>query len=166
MFTIDLVVGRIYHKAKGGFMSQINPSNKCSHLFNTEVPRLKNALDDIFKMQASLQKNLSERGRGVDYDTADFKTRVNDITNQWRNLTCEFSELLERLPFKEWKTYTLEQLSGFENQEQMLEVYYEYADMLHFFVNIGLALGVNAEILERLYVTKNAENFDRQKRGY
>jgi dimeric dUTPase (all-alpha-NTP-PPase superfamily) len=48
----------------------------------------------------------------------------------------------------------------------MLETWYEYADMLHFFVNIGLALGITGDDLEKLYVTKNKENFDRQNRGY
>lgn len=147
-------------------MSQINPENKCAKLWDQEVPKLQSSLNEIFEMQLSLQKNLAARGRGVDYSTADFKTNVDDISKQWRNLTLEFSELLERLPFKEWKTYTPEQLSACQSQEQMLETWYEYADMLHFFVNIGLALGINGDTLERLYVTKNAENFDRQKRGY
>lgn len=147
-------------------MSQINPQNKCANLFDTEVAPLNNALKEIFDMQASLQKSLAERGRGLDYKTAPFNERVDDITKQWRNLTLEFAELLERLPFKEWKTYDPEAKTGFKDREQMLETWYEYADMLHFFVNIGLALGIDGNVLEKLYVTKNAENFNRQKRGY
>lgn len=147
-------------------MSQINPENKCSHLFDKQVPKLASALKDIFEMQMSLQRSLALRGRAVDYEKADFKANVDDITVQWRNLTLEFAELLERLPFKEWKTYTPEQLKEFPDRETYLEVCYEYADMLHFFVNIGLALQIDGDMLERLYVTKNIENFDRQKRGY
>lgn len=143
-----------------------NPQNKCSHLFDTNVDKLQSPLAEIFKMQLSLQKKLASTGRGVDYEAADYKTRVDDITKQWRNLTLEFAELLERMPFKEWKTYSPEQLADFKDREQMLETWYEYADMLHFFVNIGLALGIDGDTLEKLYVTKNAENFDRQKRGY
>lgn len=146
--------------------NKINPENKCSHLYNQEIPRLSDSLREIFDMQKSLQKNLAVKGRGVDYDTADFKTRVDDITKQWRNLTLEFAELLERLPFKEWKTYSSDQLIEAQTKDQMLETWYEYSDMLHFFINIGLALGIDGGILERLYVTKNKENFDRQKRGY
>ena len=146
--------------------NKTNPENKCSHLYSQSVSKLDNPLVELFNMQLSLQKNLAARGRGVDYSTADFKTRVDDITKQWRNLTLEFSELLERLPFKEWKTYSPEQLQGKITEEEQLEIWYEYSDMLHFFMNIGLALGINGEILEKLYVTKNKENFDRQKRGY
>jgi len=81
-------------------------------------------------------------------------------------MTLEFAELLERLPFKEWKTYPEERLLGFKDEEDMLETYYEYIDMFHFFMNIGLALGIDGETFEKLYVTKNQENFDRQARGY
>lgn len=144
----------------------MNPENKCAHLYNTEVPKLTNPLSSMFQLQADLQKRLAQSGRGVDYEHASFEEKVEDITRQWRNLTTEFTELLERLPFKEWKTYSEEQKADFINDEHRLEVWYEYADMFHFFMNIGLALGIDGEILERLYVTKNKENFDRQDRGY
>lgn len=144
----------------------LNPENKCSHLFQQEVPKLKYPLIDMFNMQLSLQKRLAATGRGVDYDACTTEEAVRDITVQWRNLTLEFAELMERLPFKEWKTYTEDQKQCNMDDEQLLEIAYEYADMFHFFMNIGLALGVDGEMLEKLYVTKNKENFDRQNRGY
>jgi dimeric dUTPase (all-alpha-NTP-PPase superfamily) len=150
--------------------NDMNPENKCSHLFKnyiTAQDKLKDPFQDLFNMQLTLQKFLASRGRGVDYSTETYLHKINDITVQWRNLTLEFAELLERLPFKEWKTYTDDQLSGNKmTEEEQLEIWYEYADMFHFFMNIGLALGIDGNILERLYVTKNKENFDRQKRGY
>lgn len=144
----------------------LNPENKCSHLYNQDVPKLENPVVDMFNMQASLQKHLAEKGRAVDYDNASYKEKIDDISVQWRNMTLEFAELLERLPFKEWKTYPEETLKGFKDEEDKLETYYEYIDMFHFFMNMGLALGIDGETFERLYTTKNAENFDRQKRGY
>lgn len=147
-------------------MSIMNPQNKCSHLYAQDVEKLKNPLKQIFEMQLSLQKKLAASGKGVDYEASTFKTNVDDISVQWRNLTLEFAELMERLPFKEWKSYPSDKMVGYENFETALEIYYEYADMFHFFINIGLALGIDGDMLERLYVTKNKENFDRQKRGY
>ena len=144
----------------------LNPENKCSHLFNQEVEKLENPVVDMFNMQLSLQRHLAEKGRAVDYDNASFKEKVDDVTVQWRNLTLEFAELVERLPFKEWKTYPEDRLSDYLNEEDKLEVYYEYIDMFHFFMNIGLALGIDGETFEKLYTTKNKENFDRQARGY
>jgi Straboviridae dCTP pyrophosphatase len=144
----------------------LNPENKCSQLFKDDIPKLDNPVVDMFNMQASLQRHLAEKGRAVNYDTASHKEKINDISVQWRNMTLEFAELLERLPFKEWKTYPEETLQGFKDDEDMLETYYEYIDMFHFFMNMGLALGIDGETFEKLYVSKNAENFDRQARGY
>jgi hypothetical protein len=33
-------------------------------------------------------------------------------------------------------------------------------------MNVGLALGIDGDTFEKLYITKNKENFDRQARGY
>jgi len=140
--------------------------NNCASLFQADLPKLTNPLVDMFAMQLSLQKHLAEKGRALDYEKASFKEKVDDITKQWRNMNMEMTELLERLPWKEWKTYPEESLKGFKNNDEMLEVFYEYVDVLHFYLNIGLALGIDGEMLEKLYVTKNKENFDRQKRGY
>lgn len=144
----------------------LNPENTCSHLFNDNIKKLDNPIVDMFNMQLSLQRHLAEKGRALNYDTASHKEKVNDISNQWRNISLEFAELLDRLPFKEWKTYSPEQLAGFKDDADKLETYYEYIDMFHFFMNIGLALGIDGDTFEKLYVTKNQENFDRQARGY
>lgn len=143
----------------------LNPENKCADLFK-DVPKLDNPVVDMFNMQASLQKHLADKGRALDYNSATFKQRVDDISKQWRNMNLEMSELLERLPYKEWKTYPEEALQGFRSQEDMLETYYEYIDVFHFFMNVGLALGIDGDTFEKLYITKNKENFDRQARGY
>lgn len=144
----------------------LNPENKCAHLFAQEVDLTKITIEEMFKMQKGLQDNLAFKGRALDYDEAPFATRVRDVTTQWRNMNLEMAELLERLPYKEWKTYTPEQKAGFTSEEQRLEVLYEYIDVFHFFMNIGLALGIDGDTFKRLYATKNKENFDRQARGY
>lgn len=144
----------------------LNPENKCAHLFSQEVDVERVTIDTMFKMQQALQDYCAARGKGMDYGTASYKDKVDEISRQWRNLTLEFAELLERLPFKEWKSYKPEQLGGFLNEEHRLEVLYEYIDMFHFFMNIGLCLGIDGETFRRLYATKNKENFDRQDRGY
>lgn len=135
-------------------------------MFTGDVPKLNNPLVDIFNIQLKLQKQMAEKGRAVDYETASFLDCVQDITIQWRNLNMEMGELLERLPWKEWKSYTPEQLAGIMTDEELLEVFYEYSDVFHFFINIGLALGIDGELLEKLYVSKHQENIDRQNRGY
>lgn len=144
----------------------LNPENKCSHLYEQEVDLTSVTLDKMFEMQKHLQDSLAFKGRALNYDEATFAQRVRDVTTQWRNMNLEMSELLERLPYKEWKTYTDEQKAGFTSEEQRLEVLYEYIDVFHFFMNVGLALGIDGETFRRLYATKNKENHDRQARGY
>ncbi len=142
----------------------INPENQCAHLTDKETKSL--SLKEMFDMQLSLQLNMFERGRGVDYVNGTFKEKVDNLTIQKRNLDTEFVELIERLPWKEWKTYSAEQLSGWTSKEQELETKFEYVDMLHFFINLGLLIGISAEEVGQLYYLKNKENFDRQERGY
>lgn len=148
-------------------MSDHNPENKCAHLYSQPVDLSEVTIEEMFRLQLALQDHvLKVKGRGMDYRNDDFTKRVGDLSTQWRNMTTEFTEMLERLPFKEWKNYSAEQKSGFTSEEHRLEVLYEYIDMFHFFMNMGLALGVDGETFKRLYATKNKENIDRQNRGY
>ena len=143
----------------------LNGENTCAHLVegkNIAPPTLR----EMFEMQLSLQRNMFARGKGIDYENASFKDRVDQLTIQKRNLDTEFVELLERLPWKEWKTYPQESLAGFLSKEQELETKFEFVDMFHFFMNIGLLIGITPEELSTMYYLKNEENFERQKRGY
>lgn len=142
----------------------LNPENTCAHLINNEVkvPTLK----EIFDMQLSLQKNMFARGKGIDYVNGSFKEKVDNLTIQKRNFDTEFNELLIRTPFKEWKTYSETQLSGFSSKEEELEAKFEVVDAFHFFLNMALLMNMTADELSTMYYLKNKENFDRQERGY
>lgn len=149
----------------------LNPENKCAQLWND--PDVDAALqdrwdhseadylEDIFTMQKSLQERYNK-----DPAKGSLKDRTNAMMQHKIFMDAEFSELLERLPFKTWKQYTPEQLADFTDEEHKLECWYEFIDMFHFFINIGLALGIDAKIAYKLYYTKNKENFARQDRGY
>lgn len=144
----------------------MNPVNKCSQLFSVNTEELVNPVHQMFEMQKSLQDKLASTGKGLNFDKSTHEEKVQQIIVEWKNITLEMAELIERLPHKSWKTYTSEQKSGWENDEQKLETWYEYIDVFHFFMNVGLLLGITPDDFIKLYVTKNKENFDRQKRGY
>ena len=114
----------------------MNPENKCSDLFDKDEKLSAVSIGQMFQMQASLQAHLAAKGRAVDYNSASFKARVNDISVQWRNMNMEMTELLERLPWKEWKSYSEVDLKDFSSEEARLETLYEYIDVFHFFMNI------------------------------
>lgn len=145
-------------------MSTVNQENTCSHLVGNETKTP--TIQEMFQMQKDLQIFYASRGQAVCPETSTPKERVDEITRQWRNLTLEFAELLERLPFKEWKSYTPEQIQESLSGDNLLETKFEVIDMWHFFMNIALMLGMTGEEFSQLYFLKNKENYDRQSRGY
>lgn len=145
-------------------MSAINPENKCAHLYD-EVKQIP-TIQQMFDMQLKLQQFYAKNGKALDPQQMTLKERVSDITEQWRNLTLEFAELVERLPFKRWKTYSEEDFKKAFEGNELIETQFEYIDMFHFFMNIGLCLGIDGDLFAKLYYLKNKENYDRQERGY
>lgn len=145
----------------------MNCENKCVQLFDQKVnmPNVE-CIELMFNMQKSLQDHLASKGKALDLNNASFKERVDGLTIQFRNLLLEFGELMERLPYKEWKTYSPEQMKDFLDEESKIESWYEIIDMWHFFMNMCLLMGIDGKTFVHLYMTKNKENFDRQKRGY
>jgi len=139
--------------------NEMNPENKCSKLYQEFKSDKK--LEEIFEMQGKLQKRLKKHPSEME-----FVEMVNYLKENMLHINIEFAELIERLPFKYWKSYTPEQLKGFLNEEHKLEIWYEFIDMAHFFINMGLGLGIGPDEFYNLYRSKNKENFDRQDRGY
>lgn len=95
------------------------------------------------------------------FDTALCEKRdLSHITQQeWMQkeilaMLSELGELLDEVKFKWWKNDT-----GM-NEEAAKE---ELVDILHFFVSMCLKMGMDANELYGRYLSKNRENFDRQK---
>ena len=139
----------------------LNPENICERLNIVANKNDNDKLEKIWKMQEILQERY-----GINPKYMKFKDRINLIQRHWRDVCIEFAEMMERLPFKEWKKYDEKVLKGYINKSQELETKYEYVDLMHFVINIGLCLGITAEELYLMYDAKNRENHDRQKRGY
>jgi len=139
--------------------NEINPNNECSHLYeDIEIPKdLSNPLKEIWDKQTLFQSKYANFNEEMS-----LKNRINFIDKNWRNLCIEYGELMQRLPYKEWKRY--KNIDFNLSKKYMLEIFYEYADMAHFFVTIGIYLGIDWKTFYNLYITKNKENFNRQKR--
>ena len=110
------------------------------------------------------QRELQER-LGYDIDNMSTEERTAFIKEFSIHLNNEMNELLYELPyFKPWKDYdkeTFEQIVERFNKGRK-----EYIDMIHFMLNIALALGLDEDDLYTMYMDKNKENHDRQDRGY
>ena len=51
-------------------------------------------------------------------------------------------------------------------EEDRLELFYEWIDGLHFYMNFAIAIGMTSDEIFNLYMAKQKENIDRQDRGY
>ena len=143
----------------------MNPENKCAQL-EIDKDSEKITIEDMFQMQQKLQDFLAEKGRGQKISDLTFREKISALFYQKGMVDLEFAELAERLPYKTWKNYSEQEKEGWTSEEQRLETLYEYVDMFHFFMNIGLLLGIDGKTFKQMYYAKNKENFDRQKRGY
>lgn len=142
----------------------LNPENKCAQLLNKPVPELKygeQSLNKMFEMQKSLQERL-----GYDFNSLTMEQRVAYLKENWIALSDEFSEVLERLPWKPWKKYSPEAKVDWTSEEQKVETQFEIVDAFHFLINMALLVGIDGNTLWKMYAQKNAENFARQDRGY
>ena len=148
--------------------------NKCSDL---EIPELGDVtLNTVFEMQKKLQQQFPEtRTIGNQSISATAKAAQ-------RNLHAFLDEVMEYMDalggindgygngaWKYWKDdnkIAQRQKLTALSAADMKELKMEYVDMFHFFINWGLMIGMTGDEVLQYYVAKNAENFDRQKRGY
>lgn len=117
-------------------------------------------LQEMLDKQNKLQERL-----GYDIGSMHDEERSAFIKENSIHLTQELHELLYEIPhFKPWKDYS--GMSLFDLYESWYKASKELIDMLHFFLNICLALGLNADNLYDMYIAKNKENHRRQDEGY
>lgn len=155
-----------------------NTDNKCASLVieDLHTPRTEenspDTLGDILDMQADSQKTV------YNYDFENMSLR--DIMNFWHMnnhaLIDEIHEATDALGgkngnaiWKRWKkaysTYDAVKFSDLSEDDQ-LECKFEIVDMLHFFMNYAASIGMTSKEMYNMYMSKNKENRDRQKRGY
>ncbi|NLX83781.1 MAG: dUTPase [Clostridiales bacterium] len=107
---------------------------------------------DRLEHMLSIQKSLN--------DAIKDKRHLHDIDAQtWMQkytlaMLSEMAELLDEVNFKWWK-----------NEKPLNEpaLKEELVDILHFFLSMCLAAGLDAEEMYRIYLKKNEENFARQE---
>ncbi len=102
-------------------------------------------LEMIFDLQDQLQEHL-----GTTYNQA-------FITEMTLAAMVELAEFVQTTDWKSWKEPV-----GVKYEKAVGE----WADILHFVVNLGLAIGLDADSAFLAYKMKNKENHARQDRGY
>jgi len=152
-----------------------NADNKCADL---EVKDYYNDAADTFGMIYNKQKELQER-LGFNFEgwtlkqIADFwmvnKHAMSDELNEMFDALGGVNDGIASAAWKYWKQDNakakdmyIEDLSD----EDRLELYYEWIDGLHFFMNFAISIGMTSKDIVNLYMAKNEENHERQNRGY
>lgn len=110
-------------------------------------------LEVIFDRQLDLQK----RSFNVDPADMDNDTKIQFIKDMSLALSDELHEMLAEIGWKPWAK------SRHINTDAMAG---ELIDMLHFWVNLCLAIGLQPEDIKRLYLHKATINAKRQEAGY
>lgn len=153
-----------------------NTDNSCSKL---EIEDLysssKDTLGDIMDIQADTQKNVY----GYNFKEMNLRELMEFWHMNNHALIDEIHEATDALGgikdgngnaiWKKWKkaysTYSDKKFSELSERDQ-LECKFEIVDMLHFFINYASSIGMTAEEMYNMYMSKNKENRERQHRGY
>ena len=168
--------------------------NECSQLIEG-VDKAESRYFDVLKnqqdpmqimldMQRSLQTRLALDKPGTNMHP-DELAQAGDIVDWLRNqkdyIDDEFRELLtslggmsngEKAACSVWKPWKSDFVAKQEtyikdmSDKDQLEIKFEMIDILHFMLNMFIALGMDSEEIFKLYFLKNAENFARQDNGY
>tara|TARA_B100001287_G_C22681854_1_gene530920 strand:- start:3442 stop:3951 length:510 start_codon:yes stop_codon:yes gene_type:complete len=152
-----------------------NADNKCADLevqdFHAEA---EDTLGLIYNKQVELQKRLGFDFTGWNLkQIADFwcvnKHAMSDELNEMFDALGGINDGIASGAWKYWKSTNakavdmkIEDLS----EADRLELFYEWIDGLHFYMNFAISIGMTSKDIVNLYMAKNAENHDRQNRGY
>ena len=108
-----------------------------------------------------IQQNKMQEALGYNVKDMSYEDRADYIKEYSLHMTHELHEMLTELPFlKSWKQYRYypEVMTTQYNKMRA-----EWIDVLHFFLNITLALGFDADDLFEAYDEKQSLNFFRQE---
>lgn len=152
-----------------------NSDNKCADL---NVKDYSQEIDDtlgfIYNKQVELQKKL-----GFDFkdltlkEIADFwmvnKHAMSDELNEMFDALGGIDDGIGAAAWKYWKQDNKKaaqmKISDLSESDR-LELFYEWIDGLHFYLNFAISMGMTSKDIVNLYAAKQAENLERQKRGY
>jgi hypothetical protein len=153
-----------------------NTDNSCANL---EIENLyaasQDTLGDIMTIQAETQKSV------YGYNFQDMTLR--DLMTFWHMnnhaMIDEIHEATDALGgindgegnaiWKRWKhaheSFSDKKFSDLSESDQ-LECKFEIVDILHFFMNYAISVGMTPQEMYNMYMSKNDENRARQQRGY
>jgi hypothetical protein len=153
-----------------------NIDNQCSDLKVEDLySQSKDTLGDIMSLQKDTQANIY----GWNFENMTLREIMNFWHANTHAMIDEIHEATDALGgikdgngnavWKYWKKdfgkYGFMKFSDLSESDQ-IECKFEIIDMLHFFMNYAISVGMTPEEMYNMYMSKNQENRDRQARGY
>ena len=152
-----------------------NSDNICADL---KVEDFYSDSSDTLGLIFNKQKELQER-LGFDFkdwtlkQIADFwmvnKHAMSDELNEMFDALGGINQGIGSAAWKYWKnnnSRASEMRITDLSEDDKLELFYEWIDGLHFYMNFAISIGMTPSDIVNLYMAKNSENHDRQNRGY
>lgn len=128
------------------------------HNCNSKV--VPDTLTTIFNCQEAFNQRVDKR-----LFDPDIKVAADFIRDHTLHTIDELMEMLNEMPYyKNWKDYS--NMTEDEMARAICKAQKEYVDALHFFVNVGIAIGLTPDMIRLMYLDKNKENIRRQDEGY
>jgi hypothetical protein len=153
-----------------------NIDNECADLTIEDLySKSTDTLGDIMELQKDTQKTVY----GYNFEEMSLSTIMEYWHLNNHSMIDEIHEATDALGgikdgdgnavWKKWKSanekYKNIKFKDLSNADQ-LECKFEIVDMLHFFLNYAISIGMTPQEMYNMYMSKNAENRDRQARGY
>ena len=157
-----------------------NIDNSCSNLeirdyFNDRLEPNEDTLGDIMAIQAETQRNVY----GYNFEEMSLRELMDFWHMNNHALIDEIHEATDALGgikdgngnaiWKRWKkafdSYSNLKFSDLSADDQ-LECKFEIVDILHFFMNMAVSVGMTSSEMYNMYMAKNEENRARQQKGY
>ena len=153
-----------------------NTDNSCADL---EIEDLYSKSSDTLGDIMALQKDTQNHVYGWDFEGMTLREIMNFWHANTHAMVDEIHEATDALGgikdgggnaiWKYWKKdfgkYGFMKFSDLSESDQ-LEAKFEIIDMLHFFMNYAISIGMTPKEMYNMYMSKNKENRDRQERGY
>jgi hypothetical protein len=153
-----------------------NTDNSCADLQIEDLYRTsKDTLGDILNLQSETQKNVY----GYDFENMNLRELMEFWHMNNHALIDEIHEATDALGgikdgdgnaiWKRWKkayhSFQDKKFSDLSKDDQ-IECKFEIVDILHFFMNMAVSIGMTPQEMYNMYMSKNEENRKRQSKGY
>jgi len=162
-----------------------NQDNKCKDLevknYYKELGYDKgpSSLADLYNLQAKTQQMYQEKQGRKKFNEMNIGDVVDFLLMNFHAIVDELHEMMDAVggiddgvgnaAWKPWKSSNSEirqkKLSDLSPSD-LKELKMEWIDVMHFVFNAGLSIGVTPEEFYNYYLSKNEENWNRQRNNY